>query len=130
MGVVVSTGDDTEIGQHKLQLSKVKEVKTPVQQEIHHFIVFIAASASTVGALFFIAGLILKVSLLQSFVFAVSIIIANVPEGLPISITVSLAQAAKRLAKKNVLVKQLTDVETLGSVSVICSDKTGTITRN
>ena len=105
-------------------------MKTPIQVEIKKFCIFVSSYAIGFGILFFIVDLIVGVSLINAFLYAVAIIIATVPEGLPISITVILKQAAQRLAKKNVLVKQLTDVETLGSVSVICSDKTGTITRN
>ena len=83
-----------------------------------------------VGALFFGLSMAFGIDAITSFIFAVGIIVANVPEGLSLAITVSLSNAAKTLAKKSVLVKSLNDVETLGSVSVICSDKTGTLTRN
>ena len=91
---------------------------------------FITIASAIMGAFFFVLGVILGTSVINAFVFCISIIVANVPEGLPLTINIGLALAAQRLAKKNVLVKSLNDVETLGSVSVICSDKTGTITRN
>ena len=84
----------------------------------------------SLGILFFILGIVLNIPPLDAFVFAVGIVVANVPEGLSLTITVALALSAKRLAGKKVLVKELKSVETLGSVSVICSDKTGTITMN
>ena len=84
----------------------------------------------SLGVLFFALGIVLNIPPLDAFVFAVGIVVANVPEGLSLTITVALALSAKRLAGKKVLVKELKSVETLGSVSVICSDKTGTITMN
>ncbi|CAL6019787.1 Sodium/potassium-transporting_ATPase alpha chain [Hexamita inflata] len=129
-GVVVEVGDKTQIGQQKKSISDVKVEVTPIQQEIHKLVVFITVISIIIGVLFFILGTVLGISIINSFLFSISIIVANVPEGLSLSITVTLSLAAKRMAKKNVLVKSLNDVETLGSVSVICSDKTGTITRN
>lgn len=82
------------------------------------------------GIIFFCLGFILKYSVVNNLIFAIGIIVSNVPEGLTMTITISLTLAAQRLATKKVLVKNLMSVETLGSTSCICSDKTGTLTQN
>jgi len=84
----------------------------------------------SLGVIFFIFGMIYKYPPITNLVFAIGIIVANVPEGLLATVTVSLALTAKRMAGKMVLVKNLESVETLGSTSCICSDKTGTLTQN
>jgi sodium/potassium-transporting ATPase subunit alpha len=86
--------------------------------------------AITLGVVFFIFGVIYEYPIITNMVFAIGIIVANVPEGLLATVTVSLALTAKRMAQKMVLVKNLESVETLGSTSCICSDKTGTLTQN
>jgi sodium/potassium-transporting ATPase subunit alpha len=86
--------------------------------------------AITLGIIFFIFGVIYKYDYITNLVFMIGIIVANVPEGLLATVTVSLALTAKRMAGKMVLVKNLESVETLGSTSCICSDKTGTLTQN
>ena len=84
----------------------------------------------TLGIIFFCCGFILKYTVIQNLVFAIGVIVANVPEGLLATITITLSVAAKRLSERSVLVKNLESVETLGSTSCICSDKTGTLTQN
>lgn len=111
-------------------MESIEQKDTPIQREIHKLVLFITIVSVCVGALFFGLSIAFGIDAISSFIFAVGIIVANVPEGLSLAITVSLSNAAKQLAKKKVLVKSLNDVETLGSVSVICSDKTGTLTRN
>jgi sodium/potassium-transporting ATPase subunit alpha len=82
------------------------------------------------GLLFFILDFIIGYNILTNIIFMVGIVVANVPEGLIITVTVTLALAAERMAKRKVLVKNMQSVETLGSTSCICSDKTGTLTQN
>lgn len=98
--------------------------------EIERFIKLISAIALVLGLAFFLAGIGIGYPILVNVVFAIGIIVANVPEGLLATVTVALALTARRMAKKFVLVKNLESVETLGSTSCICSDKTGTLTQN
>jgi sodium/potassium-transporting ATPase subunit alpha len=129
-GVVVNTGDRTVFGRIAGLAAGGKEQVTTLQIEIHHFIVVIATIAIMFGILFFIFGVIKGTGIVANVVFTIGIIVANVPEGLLATVTVSLTLTAKRMARRNVLVKKLEAVETLGSTTTICSDKTGTLTQN
>ena len=129
-GIVVETGANTMMGKLAHSINSQKQELTPIQVEINRFVKLISIIAICIGVLFFILSLSLGIDWLESFLFGVGIIVANVPEGLSLTIAVSLTLAAKRMKNKNILVKQLSSVETLGSCSVICSDKTGTITAN
>ena len=129
-GVVLSVGDHTFMGKiAKLTLTTGSD-KTPIAVELDHFISIISIVAITLGVLFFIIGCFLGTDLITNLVFMIGIIVANVPEGLLATVTVSLSLTANRMSSKNVLVKNLEGVETLGSTSCICSDKTGTLTQN
>ncbi|KAL2770047.1 potassium-transporting ATPase alpha chain 2 isoform 1 [Daubentonia madagascariensis] len=129
-GMVISTGDRTIIGHIASLASGVGNEKTPIAIEIEHFVHIVAGVAVSIGILFFIIAVSLKYHVLDAIIFLISIIVANVPEGLLATVTVTLSLTAKRMAKKNCLVKNLEAVETLGSTSIICSDKTGTLTQN
>jgi sodium/potassium-transporting ATPase subunit alpha len=129
-GICFKTGDATVIGQIANLASSAEAVPTPLSIEIDRFIKIISAVAMTLGFLFFIFGLLYGYDIITDLVFAIGIIVANVPEGLLATVTVSLALTAQRMASKMVLVKNLESVETLGSTSCICSDKTGTLTQN
>ncbi|XP_058885082.1 sodium/potassium-transporting ATPase subunit alpha-1-like [Acipenser ruthenus] len=129
-GIVINTGDHTVMGRIATLASGLEVGQTPLSIEIEHFIHIITGVAVFLGVSFFILSLILGYSWLEAVVFLIGIIVANVPEGLLATVTVCLTLTAKRMARKNCLVKNLEAVETLGSTSTICSDKTGTLTQN
>lgn len=128
--VVFSTGMRTEVGRIAHLTSTVEAGLSPLQREIVKVTRVIAFLASVMGALFFFIGHLLGKGFWENFIFAVGIIVANVPEGLLPTVTLSLAIGSQRMARKKALIKTLTSVETLGSVTVICTDKTGTLTQN
>lgn len=129
-GVVIACGDNTVMGRIAGLASGLDTGDTPIAKEIHHFIQLITGVAVFLGVSFFIIAFILGYHWLDAVIFLIGIIVANVPEGLLATVTVCLTLTAKRMASKNCLVKNLEAVETLGSTSTICSDKTGTLTQN
>uniref|UniRef100_A0A8C5QUT3 Sodium/potassium-transporting ATPase subunit alpha n=1 Tax=Leptobrachium leishanense TaxID=445787 RepID=A0A8C5QUT3_9ANUR len=129
-GIVINTGDQTVIGRIASLASQVGDQKTPIALEIEHFVTMISSLAVFVGGVFFIISVSMGYSALNAIIFCIGIVVAYVPEGLICTVTVCLSVTALRMAKKNCLVKNLEAVETLGSTSVICSDKTGTLTQN
>ncbi|KAJ6637038.1 Sodium/potassium-transporting ATPase subunit alpha [Pseudolycoriella hygida] len=129
-GVVISCGDHTVMGRIAGLASGLDTGETPIAKEIHHFIHLITGVAVFLGVTFFVIAFILGYHWLDAVIFLIGIIVANVPEGLLATVTVCLTLTAKRMASKNCLVKNLEAVETLGSTSTICSDKTGTLTQN
>ncbi|XP_077115951.1 potassium-transporting ATPase alpha chain 2-like [Ranitomeya variabilis] len=129
-GIVINTSDRTVIGRIASLASQVGDQKTPIAVEIEHFVTLISSLAVSVGVVFFIISVAMGYSALNAVIFCIGIVVAYVPEGLLATVTVCLSLTAKRMAKKNCLVKNLEAVETLGSTSVICSDKTGTLTQN
>ncbi|CAD5223282.1 unnamed protein product [Bursaphelenchus xylophilus] len=129
-GIVIYTGDRTVIGRIAHLAADLDSGMTPLAREIEHFIHIITSVAIFVGVTFFIISLFLGYHWITAIVFLIGIIVGNVPEGLIATVTVCLTLTAKRMASKNCLVKNLEAVETLGSTSTICSDKTGTLTQN
>ncbi|XP_075868169.1 sodium/potassium-transporting ATPase subunit alpha-3-like [Nelusetta ayraudi] len=129
-GIVVCTGDRTVMGRIATLTSSLKAGKTPIAKEIEHFIHIITGVAVFLGVTFFGLSIFLGYGWLEASIFLIGVIVANVPEGLLATVTVCLTLTAKRMARKNCLVKNLEAVETLGSTSTICSDKTGTLTQN
>lgn len=129
-GIVISIGDNTVMGRIAGLASGLETGETPIAKEINHFIHIITGVAVFLGVTFFVIAFILGYHWLDAVVFLIGIIVANVPEGLLATVTVCLTLTAKRMAAKNCLVKNLEAVETLGSTSTICSDKTGTLTQN
>ena len=116
---------NTQIG-HIVKLTKeTQEGETPIGKELRHFIRIISAIAIFLGVLFFIVSVYIGKGQIASLIFAIGIIVANVPEGLLPTVTLALTMASNRMAKKNALIKNLESVETLGSTTVICTDKTG-----
>merc|ERR1712223_1936347 len=130
VGMVVNIGDNTVMGRIAGLASGLEGGQTPIAKEIEHFIHIITAVAVFLGVSFFIIAFILGYNWLDAVIFLIGIIVANVPEGLLATVTVCLTLTAKRMASKSCLVKNLEAVETLGSTSTICSDKTGTLTQN
>jgi len=130
VGMVVNIGDNTVMGRIAGLASGLASDDTPIAKEIAHFIHIITGVAVFLGVSFFIIAFILGYNWLDAVIFLIGIIVANVPEGLLATVTVCLTLTAKRMASKNCLVKNLEAVETLGSTSTICSDKTGTLTQN
>merc|ERR1719266_510781 len=129
-GIVVNIGDNTVMGRIAGLASGLETGDTPIAKEIAHFIHLITGVAVFLGVSFFLIAFILGYHWLDAVIFLIGIIVANVPEGLLATVTVCLTLTAKRMAAKNCLVKNLEAVETLGSTSCICSDKTGTLTQN
>ncbi|MDD1650874.1 MAG: cation-transporting P-type ATPase, partial [Methylococcaceae bacterium] len=128
--VVFATGMHTEFGKiaHLTQTARV--AISPLQQEIVRLSRIVALLAFSLGVVFFIIGQSMGLSFWENFIFAIGIIVANVPEGLLPTVTLSLAMATQRMAKRNALIRHLPSVEALGSATVICTDKTGTLTEN
>ena len=128
--VVYATGMRTEFGRIAHLTQTVGETGSPLQREIARLSKLVAVFASVLGLVFFGIGLAIGLPFWENAMFAIGIIVANVPEGLLPTVTLSLAMATQRMAKRNALVRHLPSVETLGSTTVICSDKTGTLTEN
>jgi len=128
--LVCQTGMNTQIGKIVKLTKEAETVQTPIRRELQHFITIISSIAIFLGVTFFVISIALGKGAIGSLIFAIGIIVANVPEGLLPTVTLSLTMASKRMAKKNALIKNLESVETLGSTTVICSDKTGTLTQN
>ncbi|XP_059157825.1 sodium/potassium-transporting ATPase subunit alpha-B-like [Physella acuta] len=129
-GIVIRTGDDSVMGRIANLASGLEAGRTPIANELAHFVHIITGVAIISGVIFFIICFFFGYYWLDAVIFLIGIIVANVPEGLLVTVTVCLTLTAKRMAKKNCLVKNLEAVETLGSTSTICSDKTGTLTQN
>ena len=129
--VVTATGMDTEIGKVAYLTQAIRAEMSPLQKEMIRLTRVVTWIAISLGVLFFLLGFkIAGLTYLESFIFAIGIIVANVPEGLLPTVSLSLAMGVQRMARKNAIVKKLSAVETLGSVNVICTDKTGTLTTN
>ena len=128
--IAFATGMATEFGRIAHLTSAVEAGLSPLQKEIVKVTRIIAFLSTIMGLLFFFIGHLIGIGFWENFIFAIGIIVANVPEGLLPTVTLSLAMGSQRMAKKKALIKTLTSVETLGSVTVICTDKTGTLTQN
>lgn len=129
-GIVFATGMHTEFGRIARLTETVQWEPTPLQREISYTSKSIALIAILIGLFFFMIGNLLKRTFWENFTFAIGVIVALVPEGMLPTVTLSLALGSQRLARRKTLVKKLSAVEALGSVTVICTDKTGTLTQN
>lgn len=129
-GLVVHTGAGTEIGRINLLLSDVKQIKTPLLQQMDKFARYMALVIIVLAGLVFAAGLLQGGEAGYLFMVVVSLVVSAIPEGLPTILTIALAIGVTRMARRHAIIRKLPATETLGAVSVICSDKTGTLTRN
>jgi potassium/sodium efflux P-type ATPase len=129
--VVVTIGMETEFGKIANLTQELKEEQSPLQKELDKLTKQVSFMAIAAGALFFLASVfIVRDPVAKSFIFSLGMVVAFIPEGLLPTVTLSLAMAVQRMVKEHALVKRLSAVETLGCTTVICSDKTGTLTQN
>ncbi|MDD5269747.1 MAG: HAD-IC family P-type ATPase [Candidatus Omnitrophica bacterium] len=129
-GVVVGTGLKTALGRIAKDVKELSITKNPLQEKIERFAHFIGALSIGGAAVIFALGMALGFKAAEMFKTAVAVTVATVPEGLPIVVTVTMAIGLNRMARRNAIIRKLHAVETLGSTTVICSDKTGTLTKN
>ncbi len=129
-GIVVATGMNSEVGKIASMIQSAPDTKTPMQQRLDKLGKILAIAALSICVLIFIVGVLYGRNILDMFMTSVSLAAAAIPEGLPAVSTIVLAVGVQRLARQNAIVRKLPSVETLGSTSVICSDKTGTLTQN
>ncbi len=129
-GIVVSTGDQTEIGRINDLISSAEILQTPLTKKIHRFSTILLYFILGMAGLTFAIGALRDQNLVEMFLASVALAVGAIPEGLPAAITITLAIGVSRMAKRNAIIRKLPAVETLGSTTVICSDKTGTLTQN
>lgn len=128
--VVTATGMDTEMGKIAGLLDNEEDTQTPLQQKLAQLGKYLGIMALAACAVIFVVGLVSGTPVLEIFMTAVSLAVSAIPEGLPAIVTIVLSIGVQRMVRKNALIRKLPAVETLGSASVICSDKTGTLTQN
>jgi len=128
--LVVETGMRTEMGKIAGEVQRAERMETPLQKRMTRLALFIAAAGMTLATSVFILGTVRGYELMEMLLFSVAVAVSATPSGLPAVITVTLALGVRRMVRHNALVRRLPAVETLGSTTVICSDKTGTLTKN
>lgn len=128
--IVTGTGMQTEIGKIAALMNQTKQKKTPLQQSMDNFSQKLAIAIIAICVVVFGLSLYRKMPMLDSLMFAVALAVAAIPEALSSIVTIVLAMGTQKMARENAIIKELNAVESLGSVSVICSDKTGTLTQN
>lgn len=129
-GVVVETGHGTEIGKIATAIQSYEDEQTPLQKQLNQLGKFLGITTLIICGIVFGVGLLQDRDLLDMFMISISLAVAAIPEGLPAIVTIVLSLGMNRMVKRNAIVKKLLAVETLGSTTVICSDKTGTLTQN
>ncbi len=130
IGIVVAIGSTTEIGKINQMIAEADVLETPLTQSIAKFSKVLLYAILGLAAITFVVGLLRGEKWVDMFMAAVALAVAAIPEGLPAAVTITLAIGVARMAKRNAIIRKLPAVETLGSASVICSDKTGTLTQN
>lgn len=129
--MVVATGEHTEIGRISSMLGEVESLQTPLVRQMEQFGRWLAGVVVVISAATFAFGYwVRSYPLDEMFLAAASLAVSSIPEGLPAIMTIALAIGVQKMARRNAIIRRLPAVETLGSVSTICSDKTGTLTRN
>ncbi|MBO4954337.1 MAG: calcium-translocating P-type ATPase, PMCA-type [Clostridia bacterium] len=128
--VVTATGMDTEMGKIANLLDNEEDTQTPLQKKLAQLGKYLGVVALAACAVIFVVGILNEIPALEIFMTAVSLAVSAIPEGLPAIVTIVLSIGVQRMVKRNALIRRLPAVETLGSASVICSDKTGTLTQN
>lgn len=128
--IVTATGMDTEMGKIANLLDAEEESQTPLQQKLAQLGKYLGIMAIAACAIIFIVGIVSGIPVMEIFMTAVSLAVSAIPEGMPAIVTIVLSIGVQRMVKKNAIIRRLPAVETLGSASVICSDKTGTLTQN
>jgi Ca2+-transporting ATPase len=126
--IVTSTGGETEFGKIAHSLAEIKSEETPLQRSLSFFSKKIGIIVLGIVFVLFFVGILRKIEFVQALMIAISLAVAAIPEGLPSVVTITLALGTQRMIKNNALIRKLSAVETLGSTTVICSDKTGTLT--
>ncbi|MEA3370996.1 MAG: cation-transporting P-type ATPase, partial [Campylobacterota bacterium] len=129
-GVVVATGEHTELGKIAHLIEETTSMDTPLTKKISAFSKILLYVILALAAFTFIVGVLRENSAVETFMASVALAVGAIPEGLPAAVTITLAIGVSRMAKKNAIIRKLPAVETLGSVTTICSDKTGTLTQN
>jgi len=129
-GIVVETGMSTEIGKIAAMIQSEEGTSTPLQRRLEVLGKTLGLAALSICAVIFMAGVLYGKELFDMFLTAVSLAVAAIPEGLPAIVTIVLAIGVQRMSRRNAIIRKLPSVETLGSATVICSDKTGTLTQN
>ncbi|OGQ96773.1 MAG: carbonate dehydratase [Deltaproteobacteria bacterium RIFOXYD12_FULL_57_12] len=130
IGIVTTTGDDTEVGRISQLISTAEELATPLTRKISQFSNILLYVILGLAVATIVVGLLRGLSFLDMFMAAVALAVGAIPEGLPAAVTITLAIGVSRMAKKRAIIRKLPAVETLGSTTVICTDKTGTLTEN
>lgn len=129
-GVVIATGNCTEVSRISACMREAEEVSTPLQKRLSAFSIYLSGAVAILAIITFVGGLLAGQNVGFMFLASVSIAVAVIPEGLPALVTIALAIGVRAMAAKKAIVRNLPSVETLGSTTVICSDKTGTLTMN
>ena len=129
-GIVVATARNTELGKIAHLIDETTSLETPLTKKISSFSKILLYIILTLAAFTFIIGILRDKSIIDTFMASVALAVGAIPEGLPAAVTITLAIGVSRMAKKNAIIRKLPAVETLGSVTTICSDKTGTLTQN